>query len=1549
VDLVALAEGSLDLVADSAVVALAEMPEGCLAADSASFSTIAGGSLTANRVNFSALAGEDLAADSTDFAELAGTNLAADSATFATIAGGSLTADRVNLSALAGGSLDLAADSAVVALAEMSEGCLAADSANLATLAGVDLTADSVVFAKLAGENLAADSTDFAELAGTALAADSFDRTALVGGDLDLTVTSAASAALAAADLDLVADSAVTAFAETSGGDRVADSACSTALAGGDHDLAADSANLAALAEVAGGDLAADSAYASTLAEEDHAADSPDLVALAGGDLDLTVTSAASTALAAGDLDLVADSAVVALAETSGGDRAADSARSAALAGGDYDLAADSANLAALAGGVSGLAADSANLTTIARGAPTADSVDFAAPAGSDLDLVADSAVLALADVSGGDLAADSAYFAPLAAENLDFAANSVVFVTLAGGDMDLASGSATRAAYCLGFATLAEEDLTADSTDHAALAENSLVADSVVVMLAEAAGGDLVADSAYLTAIAENPKNGLAAGSAVVALAEASANDLTEDSANAASGAPRWLEPGDCFYAPVRADAEMLRMVAGDDVVGRTSLTRTPQAMTGALTMGRVVAAAKEAGSALVVNRTKSGGLFSCELVTRFLCHPALEWTCCVGVQRNVGREIPVTEFLRVAAYGEEGYATLMRRRAPTQEATVALLRSESALEFLHGNDSVLLPCALLLAAVCAVVYEHATMDDDYDDNSIRNFSMLIVVTMLPLAFLERKILACADPVSLISKFSSHVLLLHTCFLAARVHTVYLSSGFFSSGMCCPIAGLGAACILLFMYFGFRLNHAALYGPRESLVVAGVALAAAVVTEGLDEYRRSSYRRRGLLDFVRGAGDTGALRVELLAFVPAVWMVCRAGNTVGTSTQLMDVVDTRRRATASFAFLLGFSFTEDVLAADGANLAASAGSDLVFVVDGAIMALAEVPGGDLAAGSAYFEALAGGDLGLAVGCAASAALAARDLDSVADSAVMALLEASGGEHAADGAVFVAPPGWVLAPAQDARKRLCDAASRCVYTELRIVGPGAESEDGVLAVGPCLVKGELVYVQGQATCHGAPSKNVHYWKRVEAEDIPFLTCAQVALHGNHPERCPHPRDGGVAGTVAAAPGHSQLEAESLEPDLSGLEVESTADVRSTPVRADTEVPCEGDGGLPRLYLGSMTCAWNQASTAVDDAVAATMVGRYLAAGEVEVDTARLHSGGAAEPMLGRALRTVGPPTGGYRLSTKVHPSQPGGLSDAGIRAQLPASLGALGVNRVDALHLYQPITECDLAESLKRVHELGKKGKVGALGLSNCGAVETARCRELCLEHGWTTPGFYQGLYIPLNRFVEDELLPMLREYRVSFIGFNPWAAGMLSGKHRPGGEALPGRFRETPNYLPRVYTNANSAAVGAIRQASEAQDLAMVLAAYAWLLRHSAWDATKGDGVELVHTPGARNVADVLTEPLSEPQFRAMREWLGPAGAAMSCVPARVPGSGWRGRVVGLTHPVLAPLNGWSLSNHSRVAGARKILSMRAAYEPCSPMRCARVSWRAFEMVVPV
>ena len=92
--------------------------------------------------------------------------------------------------------------------------------------------------------------------------------------------------------------------------------------------------------------------------------------------------------------------------------------------------------------------------------------------------------------------------------------------------------------------------------------------------------------------------------------------------------------------------------------------------------------------------------------------------------------------------------------------------------------------------------------------------------------------------------------------------------------------------------------------------------------------------------------------------------------------------------------------------------------------------------------------------------------------------------------------------------------------------------------------------------------------------------------------------------------------------------------------------------------MVRVYLGTMTFGWSQASRYVDSTTAAEMVRKFVAFGGTRIDTARIYAGGATEPIVSAAVQ-------GYRdkltIGSKAHPSQPGGLSDAGLRNQVRAS------------------------------------------------------------------------------------------------------------------------------------------------------------------------------------------------------------------------------------------------------------------------------------------------
>jgi len=312
---------------------------------------------------------------------------------------------------------------------------------------------------------------------------------------------------------------------------------------------------------------------------------------------------------------------------------------------------------------------------------------------------------------------------------------------------------------------------------------------------------------------------------------------------------------------------------------------------------------------------------------------------------------------------------------------------------------------------------------------------------------------------------------------------------------------------------------------------------------------------------------------------------------------------------------------------------------------------------------------------------------------------------------------------------------------------------------------------------------------------------------------------------------------------------------------------------------PQLYLGTMTFAWSQASAPVTDEVATSFIKSFHGAGFTEIDCARIYSGGDSELMVGRVLPGVTADCPGLTITTKAHPSQEGGLSEAGIRGQLKASLEAMQVPSVNGYYLHQPDPDRPLAESLSTAHALIQEGLIKEVGMSNFHAVEWKRAAELCKENGWTLPAMSQALYNPINRLIEDELVPILRENGIRLVAYNPLAAGLLTGKHQQG-QVAEGRFKDNPNYLDRFYKDDCFEGLQILQKACDAAQLSLLQATFSWLLFHSALQ--EGDAILLgaskqEHLEGNIKACEEA-QPLPEPVVKAFDEaWAVCRGGAFS------------------------------------------------------------------------
>jgi L-galactose dehydrogenase/L-glyceraldehyde 3-phosphate reductase len=124
------------------------------------------------------------------------------------------------------------------------------------------------------------------------------------------------------------------------------------------------------------------------------------------------------------------------------------------------------------------------------------------------------------------------------------------------------------------------------------------------------------------------------------------------------------------------------------------------------------------------------------------------------------------------------------------------------------------------------------------------------------------------------------------------------------------------------------------------------------------------------------------------------------------------------------------------------------------------------------------------------------------------------------------------------------------------------------------------------------------------------------------------------------------------------------------------------------------------------------------IARAIAAGVNYFDTAVLYGDGESEKNLGRVLQTLKPAN--VAVGTKVRlPASETGRIDEAVRISLEGSLARLRLDRVDILHLHNPITESGggsalsvrqvLDELVPAFERLRQQGKIRFLGMTALG------------------------------------------------------------------------------------------------------------------------------------------------------------------------------------------------------------------------------------------------
>jgi aryl-alcohol dehydrogenase-like predicted oxidoreductase len=202
-----------------------------------------------------------------------------------------------------------------------------------------------------------------------------------------------------------------------------------------------------------------------------------------------------------------------------------------------------------------------------------------------------------------------------------------------------------------------------------------------------------------------------------------------------------------------------------------------------------------------------------------------------------------------------------------------------------------------------------------------------------------------------------------------------------------------------------------------------------------------------------------------------------------------------------------------------------------------------------------------------------------------------------------------------------------------------------------------------------------------------------------------------------------------------------------------------------------LVLGAMNFG---APTPRDEAIA--MIDRAIGGGVTLIDTADVYVNGVSEQILGDALASNGRRED-VLIATKV--GMPRAEAEPGtwhrrehIVASCERSLESLKTDRIDLYQLHRPSFDVPQEETLAAMDELVTAGKVRFIGASTYPAWKVMEGLAVAREQGLPSYVSEQPPYNLLDRRIENELVPLCREYDLAILPWSPLAAGILAGRY---------------------------------------------------------------------------------------------------------------------------------------------------------------------------------
>jgi aryl-alcohol dehydrogenase-like predicted oxidoreductase len=210
----------------------------------------------------------------------------------------------------------------------------------------------------------------------------------------------------------------------------------------------------------------------------------------------------------------------------------------------------------------------------------------------------------------------------------------------------------------------------------------------------------------------------------------------------------------------------------------------------------------------------------------------------------------------------------------------------------------------------------------------------------------------------------------------------------------------------------------------------------------------------------------------------------------------------------------------------------------------------------------------------------------------------------------------------------------------------------------------------------------------------------------------------------------------------------------------------------------------------------DQAATDGIVHQALDAGINFIDTANVYGRGASEDLLSHAIQGV---RERLLIATKAGMRMGDGPNESGssrkhLTESCEASLRRLGIETIDLFQVHAFDESTPLEETLSALDDLVRAGKVRYIGCSNYPAWRVAQANGISQREHLARFVSAQPEYNLLEREIEAELVPCCLELGLGIIPYFPLAAGVLTGKYKPGEPAPEGtRGHDNPSFAERL------------------------------------------------------------------------------------------------------------------------------------------------------------